>query len=226
MPRTIVLLALGLLVSPVWAGPRTRKVRSSRPRSIRNLLRGRTVSLELKEASLDAFVKVLRAASGINIVVRKHRIEKDGQDPDSIRITLHVRKVRILDALRLVLEPNGLGYSIKGNVLRITSKKDALCKPVLRIYSVAHLLVPIRDFPARDMNLYPSNVEPPEPPEPEVQHTYESSEELAELVRQFTGRGTWEDQGVSITVFRHHLFIRTYPAVHAEIARLLARLPH
>jgi hypothetical protein len=111
-------------------------------------------------------------------------------------------------------------------VLVITSKKDALGKPVLRIYSVAHLLVQIRDFPARDMNIYPSNYEPPEPPEPEVHQTYETSDELAELVRQFTGKDTWENEGVAIHVFRKHLFIRTYPHVHTEIARFLAELPH
>ena len=76
------------------------------------------------------------------------------------------------------------------------------------------------------MNIYPSNYEPPEPPEPEVQQTYDSSEDLAELIRQFTGQGTWEDEGVRITVFRKHLFIRTYPRVHREIAALLAELPH
>jgi hypothetical protein len=97
---------------------------------------------------------------------------------------------------------------------------------VLRIYSVAHLLVPIRDFPARDMNVYPSNYEPPEAEEPEVVQTYESSEELAELIRSFTGKDTWENEGVAIHVFRNHIFVRTYPGVHREVARFLAMLPH
>ena len=128
--------------------------------------------------------------------------------------------------MKLALEGLELGFKLKGNVLLITSKKDALGKPVLKMYSVAHLLVAIRDFPARDMNIYPSSYEPPEDPEPEVQQTYESSEELAELVRNFTGKDTWEDEGVRIHVFRNHLFVRTYPAVHCEVARFLAMLPH
>ena len=64
------------------------------------------------------------------------------------------------------------------------------------------------------------------PQDLEVVQTYESSEELAELVRTFTGQGTWEDEGVQITVFRKHLFIRTYPSVHRQVARFLAQLPH
>ena len=155
-----------------------------------------------------------------------HAIDKDGGDVDAIEVSLTVNNVRVSDVLALTLEQHELGFVIKGNVLLITSKKDARGKPVLKIYSVAHLLVPIRDFPAPDINIYPSSYEQPEPPEPEIHQTYESSDELAELVRNFTGQETWENEGVNLTVFRKHLFIRTYPSVHCEIARFLAMLPH
>ena len=81
-----------------------------------------------------------------------------------------------------------------------------------------------RDFPAPDINVYPSSFEPPEAPEPEIHQAVESSEEVAELVRNFTGIGTWEDEGVQIHVFRRALFIRTYPKVHREVARFLTQL--
>ena len=220
--RHLTLAAL-LLVAPARAGPEaTRK----KARSIANILTTQTISVEFKKATLDQFVKYVRTATGINIVVMKARIEKDGGDVDAIEIALEVKSVRVIDALKLALQGHELGLKLKGNILYITSKKDALGKPVLRIYSVAHLLVPLRDFPARDMNVYPSNYEPPEVEEPEIVRTYESSEELAELIRTFTGKDTWENEGVAIHVFRKHLFIRTYPRVHREVARLLAILPH
>ena len=106
----------------------------------------------------------------------------------------------------------------------ITSKRDARGKPVLRMYDIAHLMVQIRDFPAPDINVYPSSYEIPEAPEPEIHQAVESSEEVAELVRNFTGIGTWEDEGVNIHVFRRHLFIRTYPKVHLEVSRFLNQL--
>jgi hypothetical protein len=232
--RKILLVALaGALAVPVFAGPEKAKPKPKKaapsvsgPAAIVNMLRTRRVSVKMEKATLDQFVNYLRAASGINIVVNKARIEKDGGDVEGIEIDLDLENVTLANAIKVALGGLDLGFKIKGNVLLITSKKDARGKPVLRIYSVAHLLVPIRDFPAPDMNIYPSNYEPPEPPEPEVRQTYESSEELAELIRSFTGQETWEDEGVRITVFRRHLFIRTYPAVHAEIARLLAQLPH
>jgi len=222
--RNLTLAALfALLVAPALAGPEaTRK----KARSIANILTTRTISVEFKKATLDQFVKFVRTATGINIVVNKARIEKDGGDVDAIEIALEVKNVKVINAIKLALQGHELGLKLKGTILYITSKKDALGKPVLRIYSVAHLLVPLRDFPARDMNVYPSHYEPPEAEEPEVVQTYESSEELAELIRNFTGKDTWENEGIAIHVFRKHLFIRTYPGVHKEVIRFLAMLPH
>lgn len=218
-----------LLALPGLGAPREEArrpaARAQGARSVLNTLKSRRISLDMEKASLDEFVRYLNAATGLNIVVAKNRIEKDGGDPAAIEITLKVADVPAGDVLELALAGHDLGFRIQGNVLVITSRRDARGKPVLRIYPVAHLLVPLRDFPGPDMNIYPSSYEPPEPPEPEVSVTYESSEELAELVRNFTGRGTWEDEGVTITVFRRHLFIRTYPSVHAEIQALLDRLP-
>jgi len=241
MSRTPIpcLLALGLLVlgGPGLAGPgdakkkktaKATKSSASSPRGARaiaNTLKTRRVSFKFEKATLDQFVKYMRAATGINIFVNKARIERDGGDVDSIEIDLELQNVTALDAFKVALQGRELGFKVRGNVLVITSKKDVLGKPVLRIYSVAHLLVPLRDFPAPDIHLRPSGYIPPEPPEPEVQQTFESSDQLAELVRQFTGRETWEDEGVQITVFRNHLFVRTYPRVHREVAQFLARLP-
>jgi hypothetical protein len=193
--------------------------------SIQNLLKSRRITAKLEKISLDEFVDYVRASTGINIFVHKGQLAKAGVAVDAIEIDLDVRDVAAGELLQLAFAGVDVGFRIQGNVLIITSKKDARGKPVLRVYSVAHLLVPIRDFPGQDMNVYPSNYEPPEPPEPEVVQTYESSEQLAELIRTFTGEGTWEDEDVRITIFRHHLFIRTYPNVHAEIERLLAELP-
>jgi len=214
--KTAALAALVcLLASPGAAAPRSAK-------DVANTLRTRRISVAFEKAPLEKFVDFLRKASGLNIVVKKKAIEKAGGDADAVEVTLDVQDVTILDALKLVLEPLDLGMKVEKNILFITSKKDARGKPVLVIYNVSDVLMEIRDFPAADINIHPSDYEPPEPPEPEVHRAVETSEELAELVRQFTGRDTWEDENVNVTVFRRHLFIRQYPAVHAEIRRFLA----
>jgi len=214
--RKIVAAALVcLLATPASSGP------DRRVQNLVNVLQTRRISVNFDKASLSQFVKFIRLSTGVNIVVRKNRIDKDGGDADAIEISLKAQDVRVLDVLRLGLVTQGLGLVAKGNILIITSKKDARGKPVLVIYSVADMLIALRDFPAPDMNVYGSNMEPPEPPEPEVQQNIESSDELAEMVRQFTGRDTWDDEGVNIHVFRKHLFIRTYPSVHREVQRFL-----
>ncbi|MCK6461072.1 MAG: hypothetical protein L6Q95_14410 [Planctomycetes bacterium] len=200
--------------------------RAEKAESIVNLLKSRRLTVKLEKATVDELVEHLRAATGINIFVHKGRMTKDGVDPDGIVIDLDVKDVTAGEILNLAFAGHEVGLRIQGNILIVTSKKDARGTPVLRVYSVAHLLVPIRDFPGQDMNVYPSNYQRPDPPEPEVVQTYESSEQLSELVRTYTGEGTWEDEGVRITVFRNHLFVRTYPAVHGEIQRFLDQLPH
>jgi len=208
---------LGLIALPGTAAP------SSAAEIIR-LLQDRRINVDLKGATLDEVVKFLQASTGINIVVDKAAIAKAGGDADSYEFELKVRGVSILDFLRLALEPQDLGLAARGNVLFVTSKKAARGKPVLRMYDIAHLLVAIRDFPAPDINVYPSSMEPPEPPEPEVHQAVESADEVAEMVRNFVGEGTWEDEGVNIHVFRRHLFIRQYPHVHRQIGSFLQQL--
>ena len=216
--RIVAALTLAALLVPA------SEAAPSSARQLVNLLQQRRISVDFKDASLDEVVKYVQAATGINIVVRKHKITADGGDADAIEVNLKVRNVTVLDFLKLAFEPMDLGLAVRRNILLITSKKDARGKPVLRMYNVAHLLVQIRDFPAGDINVYPSNFEPPEAPEAEVHQAVESSEEIAELVRTFIGEGTWEDEGVAIHVFRKHLMIRTYPKVHLQVGRFLNQL--
>jgi hypothetical protein len=215
MKTLVGALLVCLLATPGIGGPRNKA-------ELINTLKTRTVSVDFDKASLKQFVAFIRDATGVNIVVMHRQIEKDGGDPEAMEITLKVNNVKVIDVLRLVIDTNeGMGLAVKRNVLLITSKKASRGKPVLVIYNVADALIPIRDFPAPDMNIYGSNYEPPEPPEPEVNQAIESSDELAEMVRTFTGRDTWEDEKVGINVFRRHLFIRQYPHVHREIQRFL-----
>jgi hypothetical protein len=216
--RILATLALvGLITAPGSAAPTSA-------RELVNLLSTRRISVEFKSASLDDVVKYIQAATGINIVVRKQKIAKAGGDVDAYEFDLRVRNVTVLDFLKLAFEPQDLGLAVRNNILLITSKQDARGKPILRMYDIAHLLIQIRDFPAPDINVYPSNMEPPEAPEPEVHQAVESADEVAELLRNFIGEGTWEDEGVALHVFRRHLFIRQYPSTHRKIARFLLQL--
>ena len=108
------------------AAPRSKKVSKNDSRkALINTLQTRRISVKFESASLDEVVKYVRAASGINIVVQKHKIEKAGGDADAIEISMKVRNVTVLDFLKLALLPNELGMATKGNILLITSKEIA-----------------------------------------------------------------------------------------------------
>ena len=103
--RILTALALlGLASLPATAAP-------SSARELINTLKTRRISVKFKSASLDTVVKYVRAAAGINIVVKKHKIQKDGGDADAIEIDLKVRNVTVLDFLKLAFDNNWVGES-------------------------------------------------------------------------------------------------------------------
>ncbi len=197
--------------------------RHKSPRSVLNRLTDMRVTVTLKKAPLTTFVDYLRKATGINFVIRKHVINKES-DLDSMEVTIDIKDVRVVDALTLVLDQFELTAKIRKNVVLITTKKDARGKPVLVIYEVADIVTPIRDFPAPDINLHPSDYQPPDEPEPEMHATVDTADELAEMIRQFCAADTWEDEGVRIFVYNKRMIIRQYPAVHHKIIRFLAQV--
>ena len=192
-------------------------------KSVANRLTDLRVTIKLKDAPLTTFVDYLRKATGINFVIRKHVINKES-DLDSMLVNIDLKDVRVVDALVVVLEQFELSAKIRKNVVLITTKKDARGKPVLVIYEVADIVTPIRDFPAPDINLHPSDYQPPDEPEGETHATVDTADELAEMIRQFCAADTWEDEGVRIFVYNKRMIIRQYPAVHHKIIRFLAQV--
>jgi len=87
------------------------------------------ISLELRNAEITDVISALAKLANVNIVTDA---EVKG------RITVRLINVTFEDALRLVLEPNGLGYATVGPNL-IVAKKDKITRPVLRQYQVANM---------------------------------------------------------------------------------------
>ena len=61
-------------------------------------------------------------------------------------MSINVDGIRLKSALNLLLRPLHLGYTIKDDVLKITSRMKQQGELVTLTYSVADLVVPIRDF--------------------------------------------------------------------------------
>lgn len=87
------------------------------------------ISLELRNAEITDVISALAKLANVNIVT-----DSDVKG----RITVRLINVTFEDALRLVLEPNGLAYATVGPNL-IVAKKEKITRPVLRQYQVAHM---------------------------------------------------------------------------------------
>ncbi len=105
----------------------------------------RDVSLHFDDAPLADVIKQLANLAEVNMVLDPSGLEEEGVASNSI-VSINVEGIRLKSALNLLLEPLHLGYAIKDDVLNITSRMQQQGELVTLTYSVADLVVPIRDF--------------------------------------------------------------------------------
>ena len=129
--------------------------------------------------------------------------------------------------LNLVLEPHDLAAKVKGNVVYVTSRVDAMGKPVTRIYAISHITWTKIDFIAPDINLFPSNFTPIEEYESErvvENDPLNSGDAVAELLQDLVAPGQWDNDGWAIRATNRYLVIRAPSSVQAKIDRALAQI--
>ncbi len=145
---------------PNWDAVKNRK-------SLMELNAGRTIKeLEIQqklntpvmpqydEAPLSKVVESLSQIAGISIYLDPRGLEQEGWTSDT-PVTLKLsQEVQLKSALALILEPLRLTYTIKDEVLKITSEdiRDGDVKIV--VYPVGDLVIPIPNFvPSNNMGL-------------------------------------------------------------------------
>jgi len=123
-----------------------------------------------------------------------------------------------------MLEGQGLGLGFRSGVLLVTMVKEARGAPVLRLHPAGEFRMVIRDFPGPDLQLKPSGAEFVEEERTESKHAFSDLEEIVALLKDNTGAGTWEDEGISASAMGDWILVKQYPDVQEEVARLLALL--
>jgi hypothetical protein len=140
-------------------------------------------------------------------------------------VTLKLRDVSMRQFAELVAKSTGTALVVRDGVLQFTTPEDARGTPVLRVISIADLTFRIRNFPGPDIQLHtgdtPNFVQEPET---DQEHAFSDPQAIVDLVKKFTGQGTWEDEDVSISADDSKLVVKQYPKVIKEIARFLALL--
>jgi hypothetical protein len=161
----------------------------------------------LEEKTSLAFDKVA-LKEALDKVANKHHVDiqydvvslRDAAvDPTAIPVTLDVKNVRLVSALKLILSQNNLTYVIQDDVLQITTKDRANTTLKTVIYDV-HDLLPLRDARRPDF------------------------QSLTELLTNEIAPQTWSNVGGPGTVAGFglgSLIVSQTQEVHEEIANLL-----
>ncbi|MGE5191194.1 MAG: hypothetical protein ACM3U2_01750, partial [Deltaproteobacteria bacterium] len=105
----------------------------------------RDVSLHFDNAPLSEVIKRLASLAEVNIVLDSAGLEDEGVTTNS-GVSINIDGIRLKSALNLLLEPLRLGYTVKDDVLKITSRMKQQGELTTVNYSVADLVLPIQNF--------------------------------------------------------------------------------
>lgn len=104
------------------------------------------VQLKYEDRPLAEVIEALSDMTGINIHLDPRGMEQEGVSTDT-PVSINLRnEISLKSALDLILEPLHLGYTIKSDVLKITSEGMVKGEVITRVYYVADLVVPIPNF--------------------------------------------------------------------------------
>ena len=106
------------------------------------------------EAPLTQVIDDLGQLAGVNIYLDPLGMSQEGVRSDTpISLSLS-SEISLKSALQLILEPLHLTFTIKNEVLKVTSEQIAAGEVIQRVYDVADLVIPIPNFvPTNAMGL-------------------------------------------------------------------------
>jgi len=189
-------------------------------------LRKARTSFEFRDAGPDFLASALSAASGLDFVVHP-ALRKAAAEGALDPVTLRLERVSVLSTMGVLAETAGIRFLYKNSLFLLTTPEEARPRVSLRLYSIAHLTVRIRDFPGPEyVGLVPPGREPPGPPEPSERPASGLTEDVVvDLVRRFVLPESWEeDPRTAIEVFGTTLAVRQTPLGHRKVREFLRAL--
>jgi hypothetical protein len=182
------------------------------------------ITLDFSNAKLDEVIAYFQEFTGFNFHLDPAARAKE----EDSRISIKLKDVTVMTALKLILKPRELGCVHRDGVIVIASKASLGTQTVTRIYETRDLSHGLMDFAGPRMELSSPGagqalagaifIEE----EPTVTLP---ADVLADLVKANTGGASWEDSSAtSITMINGLLIITQSKPVHDEIQALLDQL--
>lgn len=172
------------------------------------------VSLEFEQAPLAQVMEAFASAVNVNVVLDEPGLNEEGVTSKT-PVTVKQKDLPAETALRHILHPLGLSYSLQGEVVRITSRRRSDGDPVAIVYPVGDLIGD-SDGPKSSK------------PGDHVRNDFGQMRELSERIQSCVWPESWEDRSrwgsISLHPTTGSLVVRQVPPVHEEVVRLLASL--
>jgi hypothetical protein len=102
--------------------------------------------IDVIETPFSDVIKDIAKDHEITIVLDPEGMEEAGVTPDQL-VTLNLKGISLRSAFRILLGPLHLTYTVKDEVLQITSEEKAGEQLVTKVYPVGDLVVPIINIP-------------------------------------------------------------------------------
>lgn len=196
----------------------------SQTEAIESKLNTMVIDLNFEDTSLVDAVRYFREYTGLNWVI----------DPDVDKgadsVTLRLRGVKVITALRLMLKDLELAAVVKDGMVVIVTKESLNELVVTRVYDIRDLLIKINNFAGPRLELLPGNGNPQSGIN--VTWTEEPNDQVVDasmiedIILSTTGGDSWdENPNAKLTMSPNGmLVIAQSKKVHAEIERLIAML--
>jgi hypothetical protein len=181
--------------------------------------------VSFEKTKLEDVLAYLRVATGWNYVVKRAPILKAGVDLDQTLVTVTLDDVSVSTLLEIALEPSGLVAVVEGNIVYVTTKSDALGKPILKIYALSHITFTLTDFHGPNLDLQPSNYTPAEIVEevPRDDDPLTDPSKIVDLVKEIV-TAPWDTEGWSISATKQMLTVKAPRAVQRQVAAALREI--
>lgn len=207
MRTMAIILALAL---PLAAQDNKRDEYQSKLNSLR-------VTLDFKDAPIDAVIDYLREIADMNIFLDQKVREKN------LTLSIKVTEISLKSVLSLVLKPHGCDTMFKDGVLMVMTKEDIADRLTrMEIYDCRDILYPVQDFPGVEISLAQDSIGAQVM---EVGGGEGGEFPIEELVKAHTGGKSWEENPkAACSLTNGLLVIKNTPEVHKQVRRLLDML--
>ncbi|MCC6572517.1 MAG: hypothetical protein IT462_01885 [Planctomycetes bacterium] len=210
---------LSLFAAPVFAG---EKDEEATYKKIENALESTSLdSLSYEKQDINEVVKDLAKKGNISILIDKEAL-KDIKEEDR-KVTVTLGKIKLGNALNIVIQDVGLYKSYKNGVLYLTTKEKAQGATSNKIYDVRDITAAVQDFPAPKIRMKESDdssgvgVEMP----PEEKET-PTTDDIVDMIKE-TIEADW-DTTCTVTIVKGQLIVKATREVHKQVADLLDQL--